>query len=752
MKAYRTTLILSALFLTALLAMWALERSGTLTERERVARGELVLPSLMGVAEAAITRVEVARGDETLVFERQGNNPERWNMTVPTVAAADSARVTAIVRNLLALKRSPDSGLLDLGKADFGLENPAAIIRLWRSSDGTGEPLAELDLGRIARESRYVRAKGSGGADVVDAKLFNGLDDPKYAWRERNVLAVPTFQVASATITSPDETIRLERGPRGQWMMAKPFATLANSAKVESLLAALSALRVEDGAKGFVADDVTDFKPFGLAPPARIVELQTTRGAGESLSLEIGKPLPDNPDRVYVRQGGQDDVVVVSAKPLSEIPEDSLAIRSKQIAEVDSRLASEFQVEIGGKSFAVAKENGDWRVKTPRPAKADPQTVTQFLKAFEKIEASEFFPPGSIKGPGLDKDPARVTIRQQDRSDPVLDLKLGRHDPARRSVFCQLPGDKMVLAIPDQFLSALPKNEFAFRDLSITTLNVAEVRRLEIQRGDRLDVLEPKSEGDPNQWLMIKPRPGPADVPTVTRALSALTPLRAAELAIETATDLKAYGLDHPQLEVAWESDGRHRLRIGGKQPRSNAYFAILDNGPLIFTLELDAIKPFDAEFYHHTVMSFPASRAARVVLRFAGRSLALRKRPQPKTANDWVDEPGQDVGGLDLSRVNAIVSALGKLETLRYFQYDGPIPIATGLSRPRLEVDVILADGEETKRLRVGDAFRDVVFATTGDGTTGPVFTLPGVAWNDLIHMGQKLHPLPANVFAPTR
>lgn len=752
MKAYRTTLILSALFLAALVAMWGLERAGVPTERERLARADRVLPSLLGVAENAIGRVEVTRGDEKLAFERQEKNPDRWNMIVPKVAAADSPRIAAIVRNLLALRRSPDSGLLDPTKADFGLDRPSATIRLWRSGATAGEPLAELDLGRVVRGSRYVRAPGSGGADLVDSKLFIGLDDPMPAWREHNVLVVPTFQVAAATITSAGETIRLERGQRGRWNMTKPVATQANPAKVESLLAALAALRVEDGEKGFVADDVADLKPYGLDPPAHTVELKTTRGDGETLTLDIGKPAPDNPDRVYVRQGGQDDVVLVSAKPLSELPKDSLAIRSKQLAEIDPKLASEFEVQLGGQKFLAAKENGEWRLKKPQPAKADAPTVNQFLEAFAKLEASELFHPGYIKNPELEKAPGRVIIRQRDRDEPVLDLKLGRHDAVRRAVYGQLEGDQIVLALPDPFLSVLPKNDFAFRDLSITSVGVADVRRLEIRRGDRLDVLEPKTEGSPNAWVMKKPQPGAADVASITRALAALAPLRAAEFVTEKAPDLKRFGLDRPQLEVAWEADGRHRLRVGGKQPRSNAYFAILDEGPLIFTLDLDAIKPFDTEFHDHLVMSFPAAKAARVLLHFAGRSLALRKRPQPKTPNEWVDEPGQDASGLDLSRVSSVVSALGKLETLRYLQYDGPIPIATGLSRPRLRVEVVLGDGKETKRLRIGDSFGDAVFATTSEGGSGPVFILPGAAWNDLIRSGQKLHPLPADVFAPPR
>ncbi len=93
-----------------------------------------------------------------------------------------------------------------------------------------------------------------------------------------------------------------------------PVHTPANPAKIESLLAALSSLRVVDGAKGFVADNVKDFAPFGLARSALTVEVTTTRPSEEPLKLHIGKAVPDHPDRVYVRQADQDDVVIVNAK------------------------------------------------------------------------------------------------------------------------------------------------------------------------------------------------------------------------------------------------------------------------------------------------------------------------------------------------------------------------------------------------------------------------------------------------------
>ena len=48
-------------------------------------------------------------------------------------------------------------------------------------------------------------------------------------------------------------------------------------------------------------------------------------------------------------------------------------------------------------------------------------------------------------------------------------------------------------------------------------------------------------------------------------------------------------------------------------------------------------------------------------------------------------------LGGIDLSGVTALATALSHLETIRYAQYDGEIQPFTGLTRPRLTIEVKL-------------------------------------------------------------
>jgi hypothetical protein len=193
---------------------------------------------------------------------------------------------------------------------------------------------------------------------------------------------------------------------------------------------------------------------------------------------------------------------------------------------------------------------------------------------------------------------------------------------------------------------------------------------------------------------------------------------------------------------------------VGSPVPRSPAYYAKTDDLSFVFTIKTEVLKPFEAEFRDHTVLSFPAAKAQRVVLRWTWpkRDVAFRQRAQAaKGQPEWVDEPGSDAAGIDQSRISPLVKALSQLETPRFLQYDGEIPPVTGLLRPRLTVEVELGSPAATRVIRIGYPTNDgYVFAAEGTSSSGPVFLLTNVAWDALIASGERFNPLPADVFAP--
>ena len=333
MKSNRITIVLFVLFFASLLAMWGADVIGLRRNSEVRRRSGRVLPDLIDVPEAAIDRVAIDRGQEHLVFERRGERTGRWQMVQPKDVAAEPARLEALVRNLKELRPLPDAGNVQGDPSTYGLATPVATVRLYAGAGAAGgsasseQPVAELELGKAesSRGLRYVRPAGGAGIQVVDSRLLAMVNQPVAEWREPNVMPVPSFQIAAVTITRRDgsgqspKVIRAERGRSGRWRITSPIEAPGNGPKIESLLGALSSLRVAEPPKGFVADDVKDPARFGLDKPSITAELKL-QSDGSSVVLDVGKPVPDEPERVYVRQGGQDDVVAVDARPLSEVP------------------------------------------------------------------------------------------------------------------------------------------------------------------------------------------------------------------------------------------------------------------------------------------------------------------------------------------------------------------------------------------------------------------------------------------------
>ena len=110
-----------------------------------------------------------------------------------------------------------------------------------------------------------------------------------------------------------------------------------------------------DPPKGFVADDVRDWKPYGLDKPRLRVEVENL--AGDRESIAIGANLPKNPDRAYARRGDQNDVVVINAGGLDKLGVRAIDFRSPKIADFDPRKIQSLEVQSQGVTSRLSKND-----------------------------------------------------------------------------------------------------------------------------------------------------------------------------------------------------------------------------------------------------------------------------------------------------------------------------------------------------------------------------------------------------------
>jgi hypothetical protein len=778
MKKHHTSIVLLTLFFAGLFVLWWAEYTEVPTEEELKQRVGLVLPELARTQVGDIRRLEVVQGKgrekgaakTTLVFERRNDG---WQMVEPLDAAADPTLVETLAQNLKGLRKSPDAGTIHDPAANYGLDPPVAVVRAF-GKDKT--LLAALEIGKSSRDQLFVRLAKSGGIDVVDARLLKGVEQPPSEWRDKSVFNLPSFQVAGLSVSGPGRSLKAERGDR-HWTLLKPVRAAADDLKMEEVLAELTSLRVTNPSKGFVASNVRDLKPYGLDKKSAIrVELIPVANRGEPQVLLVGKPSSDEEGKRFAMRSDQDDVILVDGKGFRDLGANPNALRSKKLASFNASLVDAIRIEAFGRVFALARTGSGWELVQPSKEKADAQSVPGLLARLADLETSDFLDARRVPDPELGKSPLTIQVWQAKRAqkgiatpdagrkdEPAFELKIGRHDVLKKTLYAQVPGDPTILALPDTLLEVLPHNEFAYRNRSVVTLSPSAVERFTIERDGRKFVLAPGKSNAPNSWRMEAPVEAPANEEAVTRALMMLSQLTAERLEATLPTDEAAFGLNAPTLRVMWttrpQADDKNgssepvtkTLRVGSKVPGKDSKFASVSGSPFVFTLTDASLQPFQEEFRSRRVLSFSSKQVERLILKWPGRTLAFSHYATPQRgSSNWDAEPGADTSGFDASRLESLASDLARLQTRKFFQYSGPIPEATGLAKPALVIEVRLSGSAGTRRLRVGKAAEPgEFFATTAEGSEGPVFLLSGTGWAALV-TAPVVNKLPNDVFTP--
>ncbi|MFO0953655.1 MAG: DUF4340 domain-containing protein [Isosphaeraceae bacterium] len=758
---HRTTFALLALFFLGLGVLWWADYADIPTDAERRELSSRLLPSLRNVRLDQILRVDVeSRSPDLRVSVTRLPGGAGWQLREPVEATADPNLVDTLVANLKELRKSADAGTITGDPAPYGLDAPQATVKLYGVNSKL--PLAVLEVGKTLRDRTYVRPGGASGAEVVDARLLGAVGRPPTDWRDRLLIRVPSFRVAAMTIeeSDPARTTHLSREDR-KWRITQPFQAPADDDKVEGLSAELAALRVVDGKDGFAADDVTDLKPFGLDAPFLTVTVTPFQGSGSPQVLKLGAPVPGQPNQRYAMRGGQNDVVRVDVKVLRETFTGPVALRSQSVVDLTPARVSALKIDsrVMGAEFDLQKSADGWTLAGAATRKADNPSVEGLISRLIELKASEFFNASQVPDPGLDPPNHRIQVWQRfpgTRNSPSaaktgerasqpgelrVDLRLGRHDALKRTVYAQIAGDPTILAVPDTILTVLPRSKFAFRDLAILDLRVADVDRLTLERGERTATVQAPSSGNAaTNWRMVEPVDAPADVQAVTSILSVLAGLRAESWAADSVGDGKEFGLDAPAIRVKWQTRsnpsttpgkaqagrGPERvLRIGRTRPNGGGAFANIEGEPTVFTLSPGMLTLFDSELHARDVLTFPAEKAERVVLRWPTRTLALVRHP----GAEWTPEPGYDSSGFDFSRLPSALKFLSGMQTPRFFQYRGPFPDQSGLNQPRLKLQVWTQGDKAPRELVIGRELTETQsLGTNSLAPEGPVFIVPTV------------------------
>ncbi len=161
-----------------------------------------------------------------------------------------------------------------------------------------------------------------------------------------------------------------------------------------------------------------------------------------------------------------------------------------------------------------------------------------------------------------------------------------------------------------------------------------QVQQVEIRKKDGETTVLKRDGG---KWSLTAPKPLPVDQDAAGSLTSTLSSLASDRLIEEKTSDLAAYGLASPALEViVTKKDGKtDKLLIGDETPTGGGFFARLGGDPRVFTVaswNKTSLDKTSKDLRDKRLLTFDSDKLVRVELAAKGQSLEFAKNNQ----NEW--------------------------------------------------------------------------------------------------------------------
>ena len=153
---------------------------------------------------------------------------------------------------------------------------------------------------------------------------------------------------------------------------------------------------------------------------------------------------------------------------------------------------------------------------------------------------------------------------------------------------------------------------------NVVDIKPADVTGIEISKNGSEAVALSKNEG--GKWAITAPKPLAADQDTVSSLLSTLSPLNSERVVEEKATDLNAYGLAKPSVEIAVTEKNKksQELLLGDDTPAGSGAYAAVAGDPRVFIVagyHKSSLDKSSNDLRDKRLLTFDSDKVTRVDL-----------------------------------------------------------------------------------------------------------------------------------------
>lgn len=538
---------------------------------------------LWSVEPKDVEAVTIKRPEDTLRLKRVEGG---WEMLEPVKARGDRGPIEEVVTSLATVRMDREIDPKPAKPADFGLEPPAAEIRL--DVKGRSEPLV-LAVGVKSPTGAWVYGREGAKPAVITMSevVARDVSRPAADFRDKSVIAFDRKHVNAVDLEVEGDRISLARDDGGAWQITRPTAYRADGDLIGDFLEKLESAK----AKEFV-DQPRSPAQYGLDRPAKVTVWIGKDKDRSARTLLVGRPDKDKKG-VHVMRDGQPPVMLVGEELWTALPKTVAALRDKVVVAYAYDKANRIELEHGRGKVMLERDGTGWKITAPEALKADSAAINSLLWRIRDLRAQGFLAESASDVPRyLAKPDVTVRIWEEGAREPKALLLRASTETrgGQPAAIAAVQGQGPVMLVEAQALTDLSRTVTDLRDKSILpAFEVNDVKRARITAGGKPLVIERSGDTD---WKVLEPSRGSANGAKASNLLLTLKALRWKEIASAGGEDAARFGLDKPELEVSLlKADGGELgALLIGKQDGAVTYVRA-KSAPAIYAVESKQVE-----------------------------------------------------------------------------------------------------------------------------------------------------------------
>ncbi|MBA2586464.1 MAG: DUF4340 domain-containing protein [Chthoniobacterales bacterium] len=548
----------------------------------------------------------------------------------------------------------------------------------------------------------------------------------------QNVVNFDRTKIDGLTIQNGDDRIDLRRVD-GKWRIEAPFKDRADGAIVEALLADLDEWQRVDTipAKEIEAnkDQLTEFglskaklrlKFLGKEAPPEIL-------FGKDAALE---------GKMYVRLENSKEAIIAGQSVRNDVAKNAEEFRDKKLTDIATGQITRAVLKVPAGEMELLKEGDAWNIVKPLRARGDGQKISDFLAQVTTARIQQFVAEdrGDLHPYGLAEPRGSITLfSSDDKQGQTLQIG-GVPEKQKDDVYVRFLPRSSVYTLPKKIEQLLNTKPVDLRDRHLARIDANNLDRITIEAPGRTKTILARKN---DAWTIVNRKNQPANATEANRLLETLKNEQVTNFVDDVASDLTKYGLDKPQLQIAFSSfasentaetpaGDRPFATIAFGKTDGDVVYARLGDEPFVVAARralLDGVFADPLQWQELAVFKLKPEQVHRLsVVTDQERTLARGAN------NTWMWLKGNE----PINQVN-VQSLLNTLTSLRAVRWIGGTTPAQGFEKPQIAITFTTSpDDKALHKLLVGGPAGDGMWFARTDEREG-VFVISNPDFNAL-------------------